>query len=67
MMNGQSESIGMVRSTRIVDETESIEDRYYITSLTDVQLFSEAARKHSAHGFSPSPTISGIGIRNFSV
>ena len=39
-------AIGMVRSTRIVDETESIEDRYFITSLTDVQLFSEAARKH---------------------
>lgn len=39
-------AIGMVRSTRIVDETESVEDRYFITSLTDVQLFSEAARKH---------------------
>lgn len=39
-------SIGMVRSTRIVDETESVENRYFITSLTDVQLFSEAARKH---------------------
>ena len=36
----------MVRSTRIVDETESVEDRYFITSLTDVQQFSEAARKH---------------------
>ena len=39
-------AIGMVRSTRIVDETENVEDRYFITSLTDVQLFSEAARKH---------------------
>ena len=39
-------AIGMVRSTRIVDETESVEGRYFITSLTDVQLFSEAARKH---------------------
>ena len=39
-------AIGMVRSTRIVDETESVENRYFITSLTDVQLFSEAARKH---------------------
>ena len=39
-------AIGMARSTRIVDETESVEDRYFITLLTDVQMFSEAARKH---------------------
>lgn len=39
-------AIGMVRSTRIADETESVEDRYFITSLTDVKQFSEAARKH---------------------
>lgn len=39
-------AIGMVRSIRVVDETESVENRYFITSLTDVQLFSEAARKH---------------------
>ncbi|MDE5557366.1 MAG: ISAs1 family transposase [Ruminococcus sp.] len=39
-------AIGMVRSTRIVGETESAEDRYFITSLTDVKQFAEAARLH---------------------
>ncbi len=36
----------MVRSTRIINGTESVEERFFITSLTDVQKFSEAARKH---------------------
>ena len=36
----------MVRSTRIIDEKESIENRYFITSITDVREFAEAARKH---------------------
>lgn len=39
-------AIGMVRSTRIIDEKESIENRYFITSITDVKEFAEAARKH---------------------
>ena len=39
-------AIGMVRSTRIIDGAESVEDRYFITSLTDVKKFAEAARMH---------------------
>ena len=39
-------AVGMVRSKRIVNRIESTEDRYYITSLTDLTAFSEAARKH---------------------
>lgn len=39
-------AIGMVRSTRIVDGTESNENRYFITSITDVKQFAEAVRMH---------------------
>ena len=39
-------AIGMVRSKRIINDEESIENRYFITSLTDLQKFSDAARKH---------------------
>lgn len=39
-------AIGMVRSKRIVNGEESTENRYFITSLTDLQQFSDAARKH---------------------
>ena len=39
-------AIGMIRSTRIMNGTKSVEDRYFITSLTDVKLFAEAARRH---------------------
>lgn len=39
-------AIGMVRSKRIVNGEESTENRYFITSLTDLQDFSDAARKH---------------------
>ncbi len=39
-------AIGMIRMTRIIDEKESIENRYFITSITDVKEFAESARKH---------------------
>lgn len=39
-------AIGMVRSKRIVNGEESTEDRYFITSLTDLTSFSKAARAH---------------------
>lgn len=39
-------AIGMVRSKRIINSEESTENRYFITSLTDLQQFSDAARKH---------------------
>jgi len=39
-------AIGMVRSKRIINGEESTENRYFITSLTDLQQFSDAARKH---------------------
>ena len=39
-------AVGMVRSKRIVNGIQSTEDRYYITSLTDLTVFSEAVRKH---------------------
>ncbi len=38
--------IGMVRSKRIVNGEESMEDRYFITSLTDIKRFSQASRAH---------------------
>ncbi len=39
--------IGMVESKRIVDDKESVERRYYITSLNDnVELFAKGVRKH---------------------
>lgn len=39
-------AIGMVKSTRIVNGAQSIENRYFITSLTDVTQFAEAVRTH---------------------
>jgi len=39
-------AIGMVRSKRIVNGAESTEDRYFITSLTDISEFAESARMH---------------------
>lgn len=39
-------AIGMVKSTRIVNGVKSIENRYFITSLTDVTQFAEAVRMH---------------------
>ena len=39
-------AIGMVHSKRIVNGEESTENRYFITSLTDLQQFSDAARQH---------------------
>ena len=39
-------AIGMVRSKRIIKGEESTENRYFITSLTDLQKFSDAVRKH---------------------
>lgn len=36
----------MVRSKRIINGEESTENRYFITSLTDLKKFSDAARKH---------------------
>lgn len=39
-------AIGMVKSTRIVNGAKSIENRYFITSLTDVTQFAEAVRTH---------------------
>ena len=36
----------MVKSTRIVNGVKSIENRYFITSLTDVTQFAEAVRMH---------------------
>lgn len=38
--------IGMVRSKRIVNNIESIDERYFITSLTDIKSFSRSVRKH---------------------
>ena len=39
-------AIGMVKSKRICQGQESVEYRYYITSLTDVEQFAHAVRKH---------------------
>ena len=39
-------AIGMVKSKRIVQGEESYECRYYITSLTEVEQFAYAVRKH---------------------
>ncbi len=39
-------AIGMVRSKRIINGEESTENRYFITSLTDLKKFSDAACKH---------------------
>ncbi|MCM1508645.1 MAG: ISAs1 family transposase, partial [Ruminococcus flavefaciens] len=39
-------SIGMVKSKRIIDCTESVERRYFINSLTDLDKFSQSGRMH---------------------
>ena len=39
-------AIGTVRSTRTVKDVETVESSYFITSVTDVQLFAEAVRQH---------------------
>lgn len=39
-------AVGMVKSARIVNGAKSIENRYFITSLTDVTQFAEAVRTH---------------------
>ena len=39
-------AIGMVKSKRMIQGEESIECRYYITSLTEVEQFAYAVRKH---------------------
>ena len=39
-------AIGMVRSTRIIDNVESSENRYFIASITDIADFSQAVRTH---------------------
>ena len=39
-------AVGMVRSTRIVNDVETVEVRYFITSVTDVKLFARAVRQH---------------------
>jgi predicted transposase YbfD/YdcC len=39
-------SIGMVESERTIDGKTSIDQRYYICSITEVEHFSHAARKH---------------------
>lgn len=38
--------LGMVTAKRICKERKSTETRYFITSLTDVNLFADAVRKH---------------------
>ena len=39
-------AIGMVRSTRIINDLETVEVRYFISSVTDVKLFAKAVRQH---------------------
>ena len=39
-------AIGMVKSKHMIQGEESIERRYYITSLTKVEQFADAMRKH---------------------
>lgn len=39
-------AIGMVRSTRIINDEETVEIRYFISSVTDVKLFAKAVRQH---------------------
>ena len=39
-------AIGMVKSKRMIQGEESIECRYYITSLTEVEQFAYAVRRH---------------------
>ena len=39
-------AIGMVKSKRIINNLESFETRYFITSLTDINRFAKAVRTH---------------------
>lgn len=39
-------AVGMVKSKRIINNLESFESRYFITSLTDVNRFAKAVRTH---------------------
>lgn len=39
-------ALGMVKSTRIINDIETIEKRYFITSLSDVKIFSKSVRMH---------------------
>lgn len=39
-------SIGIVQSTRCVNNQEHVETRYYISSVTEVQTFAESVRSH---------------------
>lgn len=39
-------AIGMVQSNRIVDGVESMENRYFISSVTEIKHFCEAVRGH---------------------
>lgn len=39
-------AIGMVQSSRTVNDKESVENRFFISSVTDIKHFSQAVRKH---------------------
>ena len=39
-------AIGMVRSTRIIKGVETVEVRYFISSVTEIKLFAKAVRQH---------------------
>ena len=39
-------AIGMVRSTRIINGVETVDIRYFISSVTDIKLFAKAVRQH---------------------
>ena len=39
-------AIGMVRSRRIINEIGSSDDRYFISSTTDIDTFSKTVRQH---------------------
>ena len=39
-------AIGMVRSTRIIKDVETVDVRYFISSVTDIKLFAKAVRQH---------------------
>ena len=36
----------MVRSTRIINDVETVDIRFFISSVTDVKLFAKAVRQH---------------------
>lgn len=39
-------AIGMVRSTRVIKGVETVDIRYFISSVTDITLFAKAVRQH---------------------